>query len=561
MSNVSLPAETTKEILTRGKAIERNFSTIRLNYAKFRQMYFMEWNTKPRNANVDANDWKITPSPSARNEVIGIKRLLDTSEVYVKVKEGQNTSKNSDKIERAMRQIVDASGDGRRARILSDATLAASLYGPVILTADFYADMMLGKMEPYKKRHIEKQMRKSPATIKVLNAEECSFEFDDGLLLCFQRTYKMRGSQIKSKYGELEGKPLKDGDEYIIRDIYTPENRVIEAEGYGTLMSRAHGLNCIPVAIGFSGGSELFYKPEEQINPFLYAKMKAELWERETSLLTAAFTNANMRGLLGPAFAVDPEGAPDKIVVEYVGGMRIVRAKATPLDDKIIDPVIFELLAKIDDMNGQSTIYRQTLGEDIDAGTFSGLAMLSSAGKLPLVDPQRALQQAFEDIFDYILYRIKQDGIENKLIEASDIPETYELEVSFDPKLPQDNLRNAQVASTIRGLVSQEWIQENLLQIGDSAAMRKQIAKEQIYQAILGNIVQNPEVMQGLVMQVMGQGKPAPQQPPPEAQPQPGQEQVPPEMMDPRGQPNMEQVPMTEPMVPPLERGPNGAQP
>jgi hypothetical protein len=133
--------------------------------------------------------------------------------------------------------------------------------------------------------------------------------------------------------------------------------------------------------------------------------------------------------------------------------------------------------------------------------------------------------------------------------------------------LPQDNLRNAQVAASIGQYVSQEWIHTNLLQVNDSAAMQKQVAKEQIYAAILQGVVQNPQFMQGIMTQIIGQPQ-QPQQP----QPQPGQmpqgqpEQpqppdmgngMPPEMtgqMQAQGQPNMEQMPQTDAMIPPQER-------
>ena len=551
---MQLTIDQTQEIIKNGKRVEQDFSSLRTNFELFRKQYFMEKPARPKNAEVDADDWKITPSPSSRNEVQGHKRLLDTSEIGVNMMENNQPSRNSDKIERGLKRVVEVSGEGRRARVLSDAALAVSLYGPCILAADMYSDMLMAKnLTPYMRRHYEKQEKKSPAVITVLNAEECSYEFEAGVLLLFQRKYKLRGNQLRARFGELPGKPIKDTNEYIVRDIYTPEYRVIDVENYGTVMSKEHGLTCIPIGIGFSGGSELFFKPEEQINPFLYAKAKAELWEWETSLLTAARTNANMRGLLGPMVHIEGE---EDASITHSGGMRIMRSKgkATPIDDKIVDPVIFQLLNTVEDLSGQSTIYRQTLGENINAGTFSSLAMLSSAGKLPLIDPQRALQQAFEEVFDYILYRIKTDGIENEIIPPADIPDNYELSVEFKPKLPQDDLRNAQVAGMIGDKVSDEWIHTNLLQIGDSAAMQKQIVKEQVMKAMVQAMLQDQQFLGGMIAQIMGQGKQPAQV---QGQTQPGAQPAMPQgqpMPQPQGQPNMEQTPLTDPMIPAQER-------
>mgnify|MGYP000087123667 CR=1 FL=1 len=578
MSNVKLDRQTIEEVLTEGKNLETDFSKLRQNYAKYKQMYFMEPSSKPRNNSVDKNDWKITPSPSVRNEVQGAKRLVDTSELHVDVVEGTQSSKNSDKIERALKKIVDESAKGTKSRIVSDASLETNLYGPVILFAEFMQDKVTaaksGSVKPYMLAHLEDQAKNTPAKIKVLNAEECSFTHADGLCIMFQRKYILKGSQIKAQYGEVAGKPIKSTNDYTVRDIFTPEYRIVNVEGYETVMAMEHKLGCIPVGIGYSGGSELFYKPEEQINPFLYAKMKAELWERETSAYTTIFTSLNMRGLLGPMHYI--EGNVEKINIDYKGGARFMTTqgggKAQMIDDKIVDPVVFDVLKLIDDLSGQSTIYRQTLGENIGAGTFSGLAMLSSAGKLPLVDSTRALEQAFSEIFDIILYRIKEDGMDHPVLKASDIPERYELKVTFKPDLPQDELRNSQIASTLKGLVSDEWIQTKTLGIGDSSAMRKQIFKEQVYTAIMAKMAspESPYIDQ-LVQMMLGQGQPPQQgQPtPPTGQPNPNQ-QTPPDMTQQGqqqgigqgqppvpgqpGQPNVEAMPQTDAVVPPAQR-------
>lgn len=555
MNNVRLEQSQITEIIASGKEVEETFNELRTNYLRYKEAYFMVPPNKPKNADVDANDWAITPSPSARNEVQGVKRLVDTSEMHVEVVEGTQSSKNSDKIERGLKRIVEVSGEGKKARLLSDAALAASLYGPVIVFANFYDDKIAASKnaKPYIIQHLEKQKIKSPASIEVLNAEECSFQNVDGMIVLFQRKYKLRGNQLKVRYGWIEGKPIKDNMEYVVRDIYTPEHRVIDVEGYGTVMAMETKLGCIPVGIGYAGGSELFYKPEEQINPFLFAKTKASLYERETSALTAIFTNMKMRGLLGPLFYI--EGDTRKIDIQHKGGARFITTegggKASLIDDKIVDPMAFEILKLIDELNGQSTIYRQTLGENINAGTFSGLAMLSSAGKLPLVDTTRALEQAFSEIFDHILYRIKTDGMDHPVLKASDIPEQYELKVTFKPDLPQDELRNAQIASTLQGLVSDEWNHTNILGISDSGAMRKQIFKEQIYKALMAKVADPASpILDSIVAQIFPQ-------PPAQNAPTPAGGAVRPTPTDPtmmQGQPNMEAMPQTDPMIPPQER-------
>ena len=87
------------------------------------------------------------------------------------------------------------------------------------------------------------------------------------MCVLFQRKYKLKGSQVEVRFGKLEGKAINRNNDYIVRDIFTPEYRVIEVEGYGTVMAMEHKIGCIPVGIGYSGGSELFYKPRSRSIP------------------------------------------------------------------------------------------------------------------------------------------------------------------------------------------------------------------------------------------------------------------------------------------------------
>ena len=101
-------------------------------FARYREMYFMEdENRRPNNSKIDDRDWAITVSPSSRNEVTGMVRLLDTSEIHIIAKSGGVEVTNKDKIEKALKSILRVSGEYRRARIESDAALSAVLYGPV----------------------------------------------------------------------------------------------------------------------------------------------------------------------------------------------------------------------------------------------------------------------------------------------------------------------------------------------------------------------------------------------------------------------------------------------
>lgn len=549
-NNLTLSVEEASAIVARARKLEASQGEQKNLFKRYREMFFLDNVERPKNADVDKNDWKITADPSSRNEVMGLQRLFNTSEIHIKIKDGDDKASNSDEIERGLKRILDVSGEGKKARVEADAMLSAVLYGPVVLAADSIADLLTTKLPEYKKRYLQKKQKKSPFLIRVINAEDSFEERDEGMMTLHNWKYKLNGAAVRSRYGVTQ--KIDDTLMYEVRDIFTPEAHVVEVQGFGVVYAKKHNLGCVPIVSSFSGGSEMFSKPEEQIQSFLYAKAKSEMDKWGNSILTTMRTAMHIRGLLGPLVAVDTD--TDRLSVNYVGGFRWIKGKAQPIDDKIIDPFIIQAKNLLDELSGQSTVYKQTLGESVGAGTpFSSLAMLSSAGKLPMVDGQRALQRAFGDIFDYILYRIKQGSIENEVIKPADIPDDYEIEVTIEPKLPQDSLRNAQVAAQLGPLVSDEWKHSNLLQIGDSAEMRKQVFKETIAGAMMKRISEDENFMQGILSQITGQQ----QQPPtPPTQPTPGgampmQQPMP---TDPTGQMNMEQMPQTDPMIPPQER-------
>jgi hypothetical protein len=540
-------------------------------FERYRQIFFMENMEKARAAGVDKKDWKLTPSPNGRNEVVGMHRLLDTGDIQIEVK--SKDGGRVDQLEDGLKAIIKASGTNGLASVTSDAMLSAVLYGPVVLYAESVDDLLAAKtLKPYRRRHLEKLRARTPFVVRTINPEESFPELDDGQLIFHVWKHKLSGAVIKSRFGVSQADDKKD---YTVYDCFDPEYHYVWADGLkDPLIEGEHGLNCVPIALSYSGGTNLFTDPHHQIQSFLYAKVMGNLDARENSVLTSIFTQLHRRGMLGEMYWIDPESAPETIKIDYQDGVFYAKGKVTAKSDRIIDPVVFEIKGLLDELSGQSTIYKQTLGENIATSTFSGLAMLSSAGKLPLVSPERALEAAFRDICEHILYRVKEEGIENDLVPPQDVVENLDISVTFAPKLPQDQLRNAQVATQIGDKVSTEWIHSNLLQINDTPAMEKAIMREQMKKAIFQFMVQDPATMQKIVASITG--APPPPSPngmqpggdpsqngnmPPEGMP------MDPEMMDPAmmggmegmppgvpGNPNMIQAGQSGPMIPPQER-------
>lgn len=567
-------------IKKRAGEIESQHATKLELFKRYREIYFMDNAATPKNAGVDRNDWKITTSPSGRNEVTGMKRLMDTGEIHVTIKSGGEDYHASDKLEAGLKTILRVSGEMKRARVEKDANLSAVLWGPVILRAESTADLVTAQKKPAYKKRLQQVQRRSPFIITCLNAEESFPDWGKYGLLAHVEKYTMRGAELKEVWSMAN---CENNREYVIHDYIDLENRVVWADGIDQpLYKGPHNMTDLNIAVRYTGGSSLFYEPEQQLQSFLYAKAKGELDKRENLLLTYIFTSLYQQGLPGRTMLIqNTEGTQPTVDIDYGAGVKrivVTGAKAELVDMQVVDGDIIQVKGMLDELSGDSTIRGQTLGENISGATFSALAMLSSAGKLPMIDPQEAVQQAFSDIFLHVLTRIRDEGLENEIIQPADIPDDVEVEVRIEAKLPQDNLRNAQVAGMLGDKVSDEWIHTNLLQIGDTEEMHKQIFKEQIKKAMIAKLSQDPQYIDQFLQSVMGTPKPPPQQQPPQqppvgAMPQAPQGQPPmppegmpgPEMMGgPQMPPDlaammqqgggMEQMPQGGPMIPPQER-------
>jgi hypothetical protein len=571
----TLPKDRIDEIKAIAKQIAPNDNKLDQLYQRYEEVYFMDdANAKTRIVNVDEGDVKKTVSPTGRNAVLGMKRLLDTAEIHVTIRQRGEKSPHSDQIEKGLKHILMQSGMYRRARIEKDLNLSAVLYGPTILAAESVDDLITAQKKkdtPQSKmyvKHLEKIRKYTPVLLRAINPRQSFSRWGEFGMIGHLRKYEIAGDVAQERWG-LGG--LNRLSKYIVWDWEDLENRVAWIEGAGDghniLIAKPHLMPSMNIVARFAGGSSLFEDSDRQMQSFLYAHVKGEWDRRENLFWTYLFTALFMQGLPGPLLIVDPEsvGSNNRLDIDFTGGVRKIFAKAQTADFPVIDGDVLRIKELMDATNSESTIYKQTLGQNLSGSTFSGLAMLSSAGQLPLEDPKEAISLTFRDIFEHILCRIKEGQLDNDLIPPDQIPDEYEIDVSLAPKLPQDNLRNAQVAQGLGDLVSDEWKHENLLQIGDSKAMAKQVMREQLLKTMVAAVAQDPKVMGQMVQRILGQGQPANVggngQTPPTGQPTPEdmammeQGQPTPEQMAMMQQGGgMEAMPQTAPMIPPQER-------
>jgi len=249
-----------KELRQLSTDLESNRSGLNELYARYKEMYFMEDDAKPKWAEVDEKDIAVTISPTARNEVTGMVRLLDTSEMNITVKKAGKKAGQSDKIEAALKTMLRVSGEYRRTRIEADAALSSVLFGPVTLYSESVDDLItVNAKDKYRKAQLEEVQGRTPFLIRTINAEESYPDWGEFGLIAHKWKYTVKGSDLKNRWG-VEADRTKD---YIVHDVYDCESRLVYAEGVDNpLLAKKHGLKRIPIVQRYAGGSNLFHKPE-----------------------------------------------------------------------------------------------------------------------------------------------------------------------------------------------------------------------------------------------------------------------------------------------------------
>lgn len=544
---------------------------------RIEEAYFMDNPEKPKGLNIDDKDIKVTISPTARNKATGLKRILDTGEVQIKVKDGDNVPK-SDEIEAALKTMLQVSNESRIASIEKDENLGSILYGSAVLTADSIDDLITAKtkdadgndkegINKFVVRQLEGLKKRTPFIIGTINTIQSYPEFGEYGLVGHLRIYDVRGNVLKERWGCSDAS-VKVDQKYEVWDFFHYDKRLTWAAGVdgelyaGVWMDvSTDDVPQIPIFVRYGGGSSLWYEPERQIQPFLYPMVKGDWDKRENLYWTYLFTAIYRQGLPGPAFIRDPQStAPVKVI--YDNGIKIIEGVGKLENITIIDRDSVQLKQLMDKTAAENTIQPEAFGAGAD-NTFSGYITAMNASKLPSEDPKEGIAKVFRDMFLYILKRIKAEGTDNKLISPADIPDDIDLEVTYEPNLTQDNLRNAQILTQLKAAganLSDEWMDTNIMKIPDSEAMFKQKTKEDIRKAMVQMILQDKEKMQPIIMAAMGQKQPQPQPQPdtpmPPSSPDMGQGDtgMPPDSSALTQGEGMEAMPKTDAMIPTSER-------
>lgn len=535
-----------------GDDLEGRFADRNSMFEKMEDMYLLKAPSLP------TENWiKQTVSPSARNALLGAVRLMTAVDPIWSVPTGMSPEEQdkASKVEQIARAIWVGAGRAARKPIHADIVLSALMYGEVQMAVNLTADLVAAATEDNKDRmgHVAAQ---TPVLFDVINPRLGYPEFDRAGLSAYYSAQEIRVSDVIARYGQDAAAQLSDRQawETVTHCEYwdAKMHYIWLKELQNPLVELEHGLPCIPVVCQVIEGGSLFGR-EGQLDrqPFLYGLWKSGLWERETLALTVMYSLIFAVGA-NPQWVYRRNDTNKQApVVDYSvpGGQLVLDAGEgyEPLAKQVLDPSLLQGLTTAQSLGVESTIYQQALGASPthSGASFSEIALLSQAGRLPLVSAQRMGSFAIGEAMRVAFKLLKTAGGKASAwgekgdvsFKAADLPDRPNIEARLEVSLPQDDRQNALIALQMTQgdspLMSKARAREEYLGIGQPDQEEKAIWTEKAQQAQLQMMVQQEIEKAQMQAQQQMMGGQQPGQPggmPPQQMAQPG---MPPQGMPP----------------------------
>lgn len=481
-------------------------------------IFLLNWDEQGKYERQQENA-KITLSPEARNQALGAIRLLTAADPEFTVPIDQNNPEAisySDDLEKAADIMWQAAGRVAGDPIHYDVVRSGILFSEIhigITSTKELAEFAKGNDSKAYQRRMEEIAKQAPYLFQVYDPRTCYPEYDSFGLNAMYREYTSTAGKVINEFGERAKSVIKIDDQK--RTIWSPvtvcswydmSKRVVWIKGEDEpILDMEHELPFIPFVSQIVEGSKLFEQTEGRrsspefdyatTQPFLYTLWKSGLWKRMNLLYTVWFTNMFSMGA-NPIWIhrQGTEGAEVERRFDIPGGSWEVEpgGELVPvITQGILDPSMVEALNRMDSLVTESTIFKQTLGEPLGANApYSMVALLSQAGRLPLTMTQRKASWAIADAVRIAIEWLKDRGTPEDIgyggkvvtLDPATIPDEFEIQALLDISMPYDVRESAQLAQllTIGGdpVVSKRWARENLLKIGQSEEMTKEIWTE-----------------------------------------------------------------------------------
>lgn len=497
--------------------LESEFSELHKFNAEMERMYLLDSGDLKEKLKNQAEEAILTLSPDPRVTSDGAIKLLAATDPIPKIPFDKNISsakKVADKIEKFDKTLLQAMGRARENPLHYDAASSAIVFGQIVLLPQSTKHMVQQLKEVKAHQHVidaaEETADKTPFLCKVAHPSNIMWDRDEFGICALVIKEKIARRRLVDKFGKAAKEAIgyADMDDIgLFGDIttYTFYDRTTLQIGIGDkggvpLLQEDWDMPFIPGVIHSAGGSGIFEKLEEQIQPFLYTMQKSGMWNRSNLYLSAIFTLLYGLGL-GPLWIHERGGQEPEADVEFdlQGPLRMIdvpeghdfKNAATQLMDTQLFQFAHEL---VEQKSEEMTMYKQALGSPLGKNApYSMVALMSQAGRLPLLLPQKKLGWAFGNLLNMVHRWLQVEGgkytakvgVESYELVPGDIPKGIEAECIIDLALPQDKLQESNVINNMRDILPTRFLLEEFANVGNYDELQKELWKEQYVNAMV----------------------------------------------------------------------------
>jgi len=465
---------------------------------EFRRMYHMEWKERPE------ADWiKPTMSPTAYNTITGAVRLMVSTDPQFNVSttNGDDVARTkADRMEAAAGVIWSGSSEIAGRPLHYEMVLSSLLNAEVIGYQTRTADLLEYAQATGRRGLINRATEAASVTpylLQAYNPAYCYTERDMLGVSAVMRCELVPWADLVAMYGQgaLDAMGTNRTDQTVtVYEWYDWEYRCVWTDGSADPILMVETGDVFPVVSAITDGSLLWKEPHRQRTPFLYALAQSKIWQRENLALTVIYSLMHGIGS-NPLLVHETDDADDLVIDRTIPGgvLKIHKGdRIGPLSEKILDPSQLQGWQMAQGISEASTIPSVALGAAPSGSmAFSAISLLSQTGRLPLIGTRNGVGGVAAQLMKRALRSMKlnndgrmysaRSGLEIALA-PDDIPDRVPMECVLEVSLPQDKLQMANAAVTLKRekMAPLSWIQENVLGIGQTGKVQKQMMSDQL---------------------------------------------------------------------------------
>lgn len=479
-----------------GEQLQQNYAERDAMFTEIEAMFHMEWSTKLNDPSL-----KKTINPDPKNAVKNAVRLLTSTEPVWKVTltEENPDKKQANQLEHAAKMMWKQAAQMRGKAVHRDMVFSATLYDEVHVAISSLTEWAKA-LDGRKKERMELAAQKTPFSLEVWNPHEGYPMFDQVGVTGYYRVVEQSAAEAIATHGAvvqgiLDKNKKKVSDQVEVALWYDLESYILWIDGT-CVVSEKMDLPFLPIDVTIVEGSSLFEGGVESREPLLKTVWQSKHWENTNLTNTLWYTNIAKYGLVpthefkqtmanGVADEDPPSLDASRGIVETGYGWEY-----RPINrQNLVNPDVLQGMQLSEQKMEESTMYRTAAGQSLGKNaSFSMTSLLSQSGRLPLTQIKVQVGEAIGKIVDICLrwYKDMKVDCPGLKLKPSDVPEGFEITVDLEINLPQDKLQNANTATMLKdkGLASERYVQEEFLQITDSAAMKQEIWTEQAAQVL-----------------------------------------------------------------------------